>query len=217
VEDSAIFRVRLTDARQNPNSQPVAAVRLASIALASVARGSYLAKSVSMANVAHEQGSSLVEALVATLILTTAVVTMARLLASATATNLAARHNTVAMILAEQKVEQLRAEITGGTSVQASPAAALEQNTPGFVDHVGSDGTIVGSNTQPLQWAVYTRRWSIEPVSASPESSLIIQVLVIRRGGSSDQTGGSAASGSGAARRLHGDARLVTVKARKGR
>ena len=170
-----------------------------------------------MANVAHEQGSSLVEALVATLILTTGVVTMAGLLASATATNLAARHNTVAMILAEQKLEQLRAEIhMGGTSVQASPASALEQNTLGFVDHVGSDGTIVGSNTQPLQWAVFTRRWSIEPVSASPESSLIIQVLVIRRGGPSDQTGGPAASGSGAARRLRGDARLVTVKARMG-
>jgi|SRR5688572_12970522 hypothetical protein len=174
-----------------------------------------------------EEGVSLVEALIAALIMTTGVVTMAQLFAVATSTNAASRRTTLAMVLAEQKLEQLRAltwaydaagvpvedlttdtstipESSGGTGLQLSPSSSLLQNTAGFVDHVDGNGRIVGNGTQIPLLAVYTRRWSIERVSASPDSALIIQVLV---------TIPTAVATSG--RGLRGDARVTTVKARK--
>jgi hypothetical protein len=183
-----------------------------------------------MTKIHGDRGTSLVEALVAALIMTTGVVTMAQLFSIATATNLAARRNTVATILAEQKLEQLRAlafgydlaggpvtdlssdttmtpEAGGGTGLQTSPTSSLQQNAIGFVDHIDDTGRIVGRGAQPPVQAVFTRRWSIEPVSADPESALVIQVLV------------TASHGTNLARgnlnRLRGDARVVTVRARK--
>ncbi len=135
----------------------------------------------------QERGSSLIESLVATLIVSTGVVTMAQLLSIAAVTNLAARRSTVAAIAAEQKLEELRTLPFDG--LQTSPASALEQNTDGYVDYVG----------------IYTRRWSIEPVSSAP-GSLVIQVLV------------TTASGSGRTQstgRIRGHARVVAVRTRK--
>lgn len=164
------------------------------------------------------RGSTLVEALIATLILTTGLLTMAELVRVATATNIVARNGTLATILAEQKIEQLRSlawEIDANgipmsdAGLQASPAS-LQQNTPGFVEHVDGGGQIVGLAAQPPPAAVYTRRWSIEPTPASTGPAVLIQVLVtkVRNRGRADQ---------GAVSRLPGEARLVTLKVRKPR
>src|SRR5687767_6094240 len=56
-----------------------------------------------------EAGFSIVEVLVATGLLATALVALAQLFAISTKTNAAARSSTLTMILAEQKIEQLRA------------------------------------------------------------------------------------------------------------
>jgi hypothetical protein len=143
-----------------------------------------------MTTVAHEQGSSLVEALVAALIVSTGVLTMAQLLSIATATNLAARRSTVATIVAEQKLEELRA--LPWEYLQASPSATLQQNTDGYVDYIG----------------IFTRRWSIEPVLPIPDSAFVIQVLVTAP---NDEN----RIGQGAVSRLRGHARIVTVRSRK--
>ena len=106
--------------------------------------------------------------MIATLILATGVLTMAQLFMASTASNLAARKDTFATVLAEQKVEQLRAlswgydmqglpvsdftsdtsvepmTAAGGTGLQPSPASALQANTGGYVDHDDSTGQIVG-------------------------------------------------------------------------
>jgi hypothetical protein len=179
------------------------------------------------------RGSTLVEALVATVILTTGLLTMAGLVRVATATNTVARNGTLAGVLAEQKIEQLRAlawefdvsgmpvsdvstdtavqpeSPSGGTGLQSSPLS-LQQNTPGFVDHVDGGGRIVGRGAQPPLAAVYTRRWSIEPMPSSAGPAVLIQVLVtsVRNRGRADQ---------GAVTRLPGEARLVTLKVRKPR
>jgi len=58
---------------------------------------------------ATDRGSMLVEALVATLILTTGLLTMAELVRVAAAANVVAKNRTLAGILAEQKIERLRA------------------------------------------------------------------------------------------------------------
>lgn len=179
------------------------------------------------------RGSTLIEALIATLILTTGLLSMAGLVNLAAASNRVARNGTLTRILAEQKIEQLRAlaweldasgapvsdvstdtavlpeSSSGGTGLQASPYS-LQQNTPGFVDYLDSGGRIVGGGPQPPASAVYTRRWSIEPMPASAGRAVLIQVLVttVRDRGRADK---------GAVTRLPGEARLVTLKVRKPR
>ena len=182
---------------------------------------------------ATDRGSTLVEALIATLILTTGLLTMVELVRVAATTNVIARNGTLSRILAEQKIEQLRAlawafdasgipvsdadtdttvlpeSPSGGTGLQASPGS-LRQNTAGFVDHLDGGGRIVGRGAQTPPSAVYTRRWSIEPSPTSTGPAVLIQVLVtsIRNRGRADQ---------GAVTRLPGEVRLVTLKVRKPR
>ena len=180
---------------------------------------------------AGETGSTLIEVIVAMLITVTALVSMAQLFAVSTGSNLAARNNTFSTVLAEQKLEQIRSltwgfdpqglplsdfttdtsvtpEAPGGTGLQPSPGSALQENTVGYVDHVTANGVIVGNGTQPPATAVYTRRWSIEPLPTNPNNTLIIQVLVTpnRNRGQADQ---------GNVGRLVDEARVITIKTRK--
>jgi type II secretory pathway pseudopilin PulG len=189
-----------------------------------------LAKS-SNRGLADETGSTLIEVIVAMLITVTALVSMAQLFAVSTGSNLAARNNTFTTVLAEQKLEQIRSltwgfdpqglplsdfttdtsvtpEAAGGTGLQPSPGTALQQNTVGYVDHVTANGVIVGNGAQPPATAVYTRRWSIEPLPTNPNNTLIIQVLVTpnRNRGQADQ---------GNVGRLVDEARVITIKTRK--
>lgn len=182
---------------------------------------------------AGEAGATLIEALVATLVLTTGLLTVAQLIAIANATNAAARGTTAASILAAQKLEQLQAlawavddaglavsDVTtdttvspeaagGGTGLQVSPASSLQRNTPGFVDHVDASGTVVGRTADPPRAAVFTRRWSITPLTGADGQALVIQVLVTR-----SRTRDRVDEGSGS--RLPGEARLTMVRWRTG-
>jgi hypothetical protein len=178
-----------------------------------------------------ETGSTLIEVVVAMLITVTALVSMAQMFAVSTGSNLAARNNTFTTVLAEQKLEQIRSltwgfdpqglplsdfttdislatEAPGGMGLQPSPGTALQQNTVGYVDHVTANGVIVGNGAQPPAAAVYTRRWSIEPLPTNPNNTLIIQVLVTpnRNRGQADQ---------GNVARLVDEARVITIKTRK--
>jgi hypothetical protein len=165
-----------------------------------------------------ERGSTLVEALVATLVFTTGLLAMAELVGIAMSSNVRARRTTLAGILATQKLEELRSltwefdlngASAGDPSLQSAPWA-LQRNTPGFVDHVDQRGVVVGRDVEPPSGAAYTRRWSSEPLSANPEDALLIQVLVT-------QAGPRGVADRGAVGRLPGDARLVTIKVRKAR
>jgi hypothetical protein len=179
-----------------------------------------------------ETGSTLVEVLVSTLIMAAGVLTMSQLFLASTVSNTSARNDTLSTVLAEQKLERLRAlawgfdvaglpvsdfatdttvtpeSTTGGRGLQPSPATALQENTPGYVDHVDAAGHIVGNGVNPPNTAVYTRRWSIEPLPTNPNNTLIIQVLVTpnRFRGQAEQ---------GTVSRLVGEARVITVKTRK--
>jgi hypothetical protein len=169
-----------------------------------------------------QAGSSLVEVLIAALIMVTGVVAMVRLIAIAVERNVDARSRTMATILAMQKIEQLRAlawtidpsgaeiedtstdtstvpETSGGTGLQISPFGALSANTPGFVDHLDATGAIVGRGAQPPPQATYTRRWSI--ASAVLDGALVLQVRVMRKNARDERSGR--------------DIRVATVKARK--
>ena len=178
-------------------------------------------------------GFSLAEVMVATALLATALVTLAQLFAVSTRTNLGSRNTTYAAVLAEQKLEELRAltwgfdstglpvtdtttntavnpdEPDGGTGLNPSPTTALQENTNGYVDYVDQWGNKIGRGgaTAPTD-AIYTRRWSITPLPTNPNNTLVLQVLVTRNFNRGD-------ADEGAVARLPEEARLVTVKTRK--
>ncbi len=179
------------------------------------------------------RGFSLLEVLIATTILTVSFAALAELCAMATRTNRSARTTTYAVILAQQKMEQLRSltwgfdaiglpltdtttdttvvpeRDAGGTGLSLSPADALGRNTDGYVDYLDLFGHSLGGGATPIDGTVYIRRWSIEPLPASPDNTVVIQVLVTRR---RDRAAADAAAD---VRRLPDEARLISVKTRK--
>ncbi len=162
-------------------------------------------------------------------VLATALVALAQLFVVSTTANHRARTTTMASVLAEQKMEQLRgllwgydilglpvsdtttdlcvvpAAASGGKGLTPSPPGALLNNTPGYVDYLDEHGDWVGTGGTPPAGAVYTRRWSIEPVPTNPNNTLVLQVLVTR----------SPAAIAPGAPRSPDEARIVSVKTRK--
>ena len=179
-----------------------------------------------------EGGFSLIEVIVASGILATALVALGQLFAIATTSNVSSKSTTFATVLAEQKLEELRAlswgfdtsglpvtdtttdtasptdETTGGTGLTPSPDSALQENTDGYVDYVDQFGNKLGGGTTPPAGTIYTRRWTVEPLPTNPNNTIIIQVLVTRHRdrGAADE---------GAVLRLPEEARLISVKTRK--
>ena len=182
---------------------------------------------------ASASGFSLVEVLVATALLATAIATLAQLFALSTRTNLGSRNATYAVVLAQQKLEELRSlswgfdslglpvsdnttdttvtpeTAIGGTGLAPSGDIALQQNTAGYVDYIDQYGNkmcCTGAGVPAS--AIYTRRWSISPLPTNPNNTLIIQVLVTRNKA-------RGAADLGAVGRLPEEARVITVKTRK--
>ncbi len=164
-------------------------------------------------------------------IFVTGLVALGQLFAVATMANRGARVTTSTMVLAQQKMEQLRAmtwgfdvlglplsdtttnisvtpPTTGGTGLAPSPAGTLTQNTTGFVDYLDENGNWVGNGATPPAAGIFIRRWSIEPLPTNPNNTLILQVLVTRL-----RSRGAADAGN--VKRLQEEARLVAVKTRK--
>ena len=179
-----------------------------------------------------EAGFSIIEVMVATGLLASALVALAQLFAIATTTNAQARSSTLSMLLAEQKIEQLRAlQYTfdrAGLPVQDTltdlavypPAAAggkglsphtdntLQANTDGYVDYLDQWGRTLGGGTVIPGNTAFIRRWSVEPLPTNPNNVIILQVLVTRQ---RDRGTGNAGSVS----RGPQEARLMTIKSRK--
>lgn len=180
----------------------------------------------------RDDGFSLVEVIVAACLLAVALCTLAQLFVIGIQSNLDARRMTEATVLAQQKLEELRSlawgidehgipvtdttsdtaadpvQRDGGTGLSASPPTALQANTPGFVDYVDRFGHKLGRAVSPPPSAIFARRWTIQPLSADPDRTLVIQVLVtphFARG----------AADAGVVTRLPGEARLVTVRTRR--
>jgi prepilin-type N-terminal cleavage/methylation domain-containing protein len=131
-----------------------------------------------------DRGFTLVEAVVATALLAVVLVGLAQLLAIGIDNNLVARRQTTAMLLAEQKIEQLRSltwsfDVAGApvtdTALTPSPPQSLQEDTPGFVEFLDPDGTLVTGGGGIPSTAAYIRRWAIEPVGVN---ALVLQVLV---------------------------------------
>ena len=157
-------------------------------------------------------GFSLVEVLVATAVVTVGVASLAQLFTVSARANRVAKATTMTLLLAQQKMEELRAD---AADASASPPSALAANTPGFFDHIDWSGISLGGDSiAPPGGSVYVRRWAIEPLDGQEGASggagyaIVMKVLVI------ELTGTHADEGSGVAR-TPGEARLAGVKTRK--
>jgi type II secretory pathway pseudopilin PulG len=182
---------------------------------------------------ASTSGFSLVEVLVATGLLATAIVSLAQIFALSTRTNLGSRTSTYATVLAQQKLEELRSlswgfdpqglplsdtttdttvtpeTAIGGTGLAPSGDIALQQNTAGYVDYIDSYGNKMCCTGAAVPGdTIYIRRWSVSPLPTNPNNTLVIQVLVTRNKA-------RGASDLGAVGRLPEEARVITVKTRK--
>ena len=94
-----------------------------------------LADPMLKAHAASDHGFSLVEVLVAVGLMTTAVATLARLFVLSVETNLTSRHRTYAAVLAQQKLEELRAEAFESSSCYTAV---------GGVEYLDLTGQVVG-------------------------------------------------------------------------
>lgn len=179
------------------------------------------------------RGFSLLEVLVATTILTIGLMSLAQLVTMAVRANHGSRATTFAVVLAQQKMEQLRGlawsidsfsqpvtdtttdvisvpeRPSGGTGLSRSPTGALAHNAAGYCDFLDGRGESLGGGTSPPDGTVYIRRWSIEPLPVDPANSIVVQVLVTtwRNRGLAGAPGG--------AMRLPDEARIMSVRTRK--
>jgi hypothetical protein len=142
-------------------------------------------------SIESSRGCSLVEVLVATTFLVVALLAVAQVIAVAARTNHRAKETTFATVLAQQKMEEIVIDAASGNGA----------------DFVDARGNLLVAGAAPPAAAVYSRRWAIEPLSASSADTLVVQVLVTSVRAQAD--------GSIASRMLlPGEARLVTVRRR---
>ena len=178
-----------------------------------------------------DRGFSLLEALIATTIVCGAVAALAQLSALAIGANRSARATTFTSLLAQQKMEQLRAltwgfdaaggpqtdtttnvaagpDVAGGIGLTPSPADALDRNSDGYCDFVDRNGRSLGGGTTAPAGAAYLRRWSIALLPASVDRTIVFEVLAVPM---------RYASSGGASALVHAPeaAHFVTLKTRK--
>jgi type II secretory pathway pseudopilin PulG len=180
-------------------------------------------------------GFTLVETLLAVSLLTMMVLTMGTVMVLAARASQSGAATDMAAVLAAQKLEQLRAltwgfdvsgtpssdvstnlasspeQPAGGPGLSLSAADALQRNVEGFSDFLDARGTVLADGMLPPA-TVYVRRWSVRPLDGL-ENGIVLQVLVTRwkSRGASDTD-----ASDRAARRLPDEARIVSIKMRKG-
>jgi hypothetical protein len=153
--------------------------------------------------VCRRSGVALLEVMIALALLAGVVVSLAGLFCLAARSNRQARSATWMSIAAAQKMEQLRAlswasgdggediadlstdvsvspEVGGGPGLRASPAGTLTSDVAGYVDYLDDHGRWLGAGAHPPADAVFTRRWSVEPLADSPLDTLVLRVVVVR-------------------------------------
>ena len=136
----------------------------------------------------HEDvdGFTLVETLVATVLVCTAVAGVAQLGVVAVTQNAAVQRDAVALWIAQSKLEDLRSRswwFDGGGGRISDPALtvstpdALDVDTAGLVDYLDRFGDAVAPAA-----AVFHRRWSIALVDSADADTVRIRACVLTRG-----------------------------------
>ena len=125
---------------------------------------------------AAERGFSLIETVVAAGIVAGAFTALAQVFALSIAHNVAARDASAAMVLAAQKMEQLRGLIPG---VDLNEGGTLASSVDGFADYLDQAGKRLGVGGSVPPGTVYVRRWSVAALPSKPDL-LVMQVRVAK-------------------------------------
>jgi type II secretory pathway pseudopilin PulG len=137
-----------------------------------------------MSSIASPRGFTLLETIVATGVLVTALAGLAQLFILGTQLTRQANMAGAALISAQSKLEMLGSLAFGydaaGAAVtdsllQPSPASALDENARPYVDWVDKTGQSHDSD----RGAVFVRRWRVKAVDGTPES-VAIEVCVFQ-------------------------------------
>jgi prepilin-type N-terminal cleavage/methylation domain-containing protein len=181
-----------------------------------------------------DSGFTLVEVLVAVVLLSVLAVGAAALSVAAGRAAFNARTASSSLALARQKHEQLHAltwavteagvpvtdttsdlsgvvSTRGGSGTGAAPSGALDANLAGFSDYLDVNGRWVGADESPPAEAAFARRWSVERLPNSADATLVVRVVVAPIAWAANRTG----RGAGAV--LGSEAALVSVRTRTAR
>ena len=136
-----------------------------------------------MQRVAAARGFSLVEALVASLLVVVAVSVLAHLLAAGARRTFDDRRTAAAATLAHARLEELRSapwrfaadgSRISDASLALAPPETLTTDRPGYFDALDRDGSPVTGDETPH----FVRRWSIGLVDAVDPDTLLLKVCV---------------------------------------
>ena len=160
-------------------------------------RGAHLGRRVSAG------GFALAEALIAAALVIGLATGVAQLIGMSARALRSTADQTSGLLLAVQKLEQLRAlawgfdpatgepssdEVTdlshdpprsGGRGLAPSPAFSLARNTPGYVDYLDTAGRWVGTGTVAPSGTVYVRRWAVVVDDGWPDDLRALHVVVM--------------------------------------
>jgi Tfp pilus assembly protein PilV len=109
---------------------------------------------------ASDRGFSLIEAIITTGLLAGAIVMLAHLITVCAGTNAVAHHRTMAALLAQQKLEELRAE-------------AILNEVPRIDEFLDAEGGLLCPAADACAGAVYLRQWSVQSSAIAPAAVFV--------------------------------------------
>src|SRR5215510_2257751 len=155
-------------------------------------------------------GYALLEVLIASGLIATIAAGATILVSMALQASRQSHARTVATMLAEKKMEQLRSlawthvTTTGpaigmsysdvttdlsndpatddGPGLLTSPVGTLTSNIVGYVDYLDANGCWIGHGPSAPAPAVYVRRWAVRPLASDPDNTLVFEVVAGPRG-----------------------------------
>jgi prepilin-type N-terminal cleavage/methylation domain-containing protein len=154
---------------------------------------------------ANDRGFTLIESVVAAAVVLTTLAGLLYLFLQGAETAARGRRAPIALAAASSKVDQLLALTwtydpsgaplsdlssdtsrdppapSGGTGLSLSPSESLARASPGFVDYTNDAGRSLGPTL--VAGAIFSRRWSIQPVASSAADALRLEVCVVRIAG----------------------------------
>lgn len=131
------------------------------------------------------EGFTLLETLIATGILVTALAGIAQLFVVTARTTRDSGSQGVALVAAQAKLEMLRSlqlaygaagELLTDPALEASPSQSLLEDTANYFDALDETGGIVVDEDA----AAFTRRWAITPIDRNEPQAVVIEVCVFR-------------------------------------